>query len=197
MNSIITKPVRRILQILACSIVLLSWSTRGEFNVASNIVQNGDFGYWPQCCDRGPADWTWTVNIGAAGFGMIFGTVSQQLPTIPGQAYHLQFSMGGNPDLSPPETLNVYWENNLIGSTAWYPNGPGHQNPEWIEGSYTVVATMFPSLLTFENTKPLITAPFLTDVSVVAIPEPSTLMLVGLGACILTGLGSRKNVRVF
>lgn len=190
MNS---KTLSRIIQMFACCTVLLSWSARGAVYVPGNIVQNGDFGYWPT--GMGPANWTWTENIGAMGFGLIYGTVSQQLPTIPGQAYHLKFSMAGNPNTSAPETFNVYWENHLLGSTTWYPNGQGYQNLGWIEGSYSMVATTSPSLLTFENANSYTTGqiPFLTDVIVVPIPEPSTLGLLGFGACILARWSGRKK----
>jgi hypothetical protein len=192
------KITKRVIQIIACSVMLLNWEMRADIYIPGNIVQNNDFGYWPT--GLGPADWTWTVNVGAGGYGgEIYGTVSQELPTIAGQEYILQFAMAGNPNTSASETLNIYWGNDLVGSTTWYPNGQGYQNLGWDEFQFTVEASMSPSLLTFENANSYATGqiPFLNAVGVVPIPEPSTVVLSGLSACILIQWSCRKGRRVF
>jgi hypothetical protein len=179
------------------SIVLLNRPARAVFFIPGNIVQNNDFSYWPT--GLGPADWTYTVNIGVFQYGgLIYGSVSQELTTIPGQTYQLQFATAGNPNDPAPETLDVYWENNLLGSTTWYPDGPGYANFQYIEGSFTMQATTSTSLLTFVNAGSYTTGAIaiLTDIGVVPTPEPSIFVLAGMGAYTLIGLGRHKNTRV-
>ena len=182
---------------LYVSFLVTFCSCLSHCDAQGNLVQNGDFGDWPT--GLGPADWTWTVGVGAFQYGgEIYGTVSQQLTTVPGQTYQLQFSMAGNPNYSAQETLNIYWENSLVGSNTWYPNGHGYSNLGYIEVSYAVVATMPISLLTFENANSGAPGaiPFLEHVSV-EIPEPSTLVLASLGTCILVGWAGCKKSKCF
>jgi hypothetical protein len=186
-----SKIIQGIAGILTSLMLLSGWQTHSAIYVG-DIVQNGDFKDWET--GVGPAHWTWTERIDFMGYAVVFGTVSQDLETIPGQAYRVHFSMAGHPS-TDVAALNIYWAGNLIGATTWSPNGVGPESFHWIEGSFLVAATETQSLLTFEsgNVWPTMRIPFLADVSVTPVPEPSSTMFVVVATGMLIGWNRRRH----
>ena len=155
--------------------------------VQGNIVQNGGF-------EQGYAGWGWTYNFGVwygfpdaaegRNWGEVDGTIYQDLATIPGQQYQLQFALAGNLNISSSAVVNVLWGGNGIGSVSWNPAGHNINNMGWVWSDFDVTASSFTTRLTFAN-------PYVGDgsgridlvdaISVVAIPEPSSLLLFGVG----------------
>jgi hypothetical protein len=119
-------------------------------------------------------------NTGITGIG----TVSQTLSTTPGQLYRVSFAYlaegpsqpGTSPDNSfsasfGTDTLFSAFNDNTIGATA----------TNWVPESFLVTATSSSTVLSFTSyNNPYYDA--LDSVSVVAVPEPSSLVaLCGLG----------------
>ena len=152
-----------------------------------NIVENGGF-------EQGDAGWGWTYNYGVwfgfpdaaegGNFGEVDGTIYQDLAMTPGQQYQLQFALAGNSNISSSEVVNVLWGGNGIGNASWNPAGHNINSMGWVWSDFDVTASSFTTRLTFAN-------PYVGDgsgridlvdaISVVAIPEPSRLLLLGLG----------------
>lgn len=116
----------------------------------------------------------------------IGGDFSQVLRTEPGQTYELTFSRRTNPSIvqEGPNAIRVQWGQQDLGTFAI------SQPSFWTTERLIVTADSSDTLLRFSKAYPSI--PFMDGVSVVAIPEPSTIALifVGLAACLL-----RQNAR--
>jgi hypothetical protein len=164
-------------------VLLLSLS---PVNAQQNLVQNGNF-------DEGLTVWDWTYNFGIAGgvpyapvgvdFGMVYGTLSQNLPTVPGQSYQFQFAMAGNPNDSSIAVLDVFWGGQTIAVTSWNPAGHSYNNNlgwEWFD--MNVTASTSSTVLAFDN--PNVGSediPYLDGISVEAVPEPGCVWLFSFG----------------
>jgi len=149
-------------------------------------VQNGDF--------SGLTDWTFGGNGGygeafdggADGGGyVILGSLNQDpiyqsVPATPGQSYTLTFYWRGPAPIiqSPPFAMNVLWNLQEVGSFTL-----NVFSRDWVYESLTVVGDSgSQGILEFED--PDLTEAALDDVSLVPVPEPSALALVGTCAMI-------------
>ncbi len=174
----------------AMLVLALSVRARG----AANIVFNGGF-------EQGGAGWGWTYNLGiASGFpdaaeggnwADVYGTIYQDLPTLPGQRYHMQFALAGNFNISTPTVVNVLWDGVRVGNATWNPAGHNINNMGWVWSDFDLVAVDPSTRLTFDN-------PYVGDgsgriaridaISVTVVPEPSGLLFFGL-----VGLAASKR----
>jgi hypothetical protein len=104
----------------------------------------------------------------------------QNLLTTPGQSYLLSFYIRGSypAGQSPPFAMNVYWNSQQVGSYTL-----NVFSSDWVFESLSVVGgSSSQSVLGFSDPDPTFSA--FSDVSVIAIPEPSSFALLGLGAAI-------------
>ena len=116
--------------------------------VSANLVSNGGFDLQPGNIfdSTGSGLQGWTVETGNVDLirsyeswadfegvqsldlsGSQRGTISQAIPTEQGKYYYLTFAMAGNPELGNTEKiLEVYWNNNKVGTYKFTPSGwPG------------------------------------------------------------------------
>ena len=137
--------------------------------------------------------------------GLALGSVSQSFATVAGGTYQVSFLMSGNPDGGPnPKTLDV----NVAGGDFFFnpASGPNHANMNWTPGSFFFVANSPTTTITFASTTcadggnfPCAFGPALDNVSVSAVPEASTWLMMLLG---FAGIGfaayrrSRRNEKV-
>jgi choice-of-anchor C domain-containing protein len=139
-------------------------------------------------------DWIgsyWQPGAGSRSIdlsGNNLGSISQQFATVVGQTYLVQFLLAGNPDNGPTvKTLGA-------GVTVTVPfsfdiTGHDKSNMGWTEESFEFTATSVLSTLSFTSTACCSSNPdypkafggALDDVSVTAIPEPSTWAMMILG----------------
>lgn len=155
---------------------------------AANLVVNGSF-------EQGFTGWGYTYNFGVgfgfpstadgANFGEVYGTIYQDLPTIPGQQYHLRFALAGNFNISDLTLLNVRWDGPQVGSATWNPAGHNINDLGWVWTDLDLIAGDSSTRLTFEN--PYVgdssgRIPRLDAITVMAVPEPSMAALIGVGA---------------
>lgn len=181
----------------SAAVGLLFCSGEGRLVAQENIVRNGSFeGGW----QNGPIGWGWTYNVGLYGettgaadgryWADAFGTLYQDLTTIPGGNYHLRFALAGNFNISAPTAAKVLWNGTEIGTANWSPFGHNINNIGWVWEDYDVTAQGSSTRLTFEN-------PFVGDgsgrilrldgVSVVPVPvpEPAGVCLIAIGAAVI------------
>jgi hypothetical protein len=100
-------------------------------------------------------------------------SISQNVGTQAGVTYQLSFEMAaeifGGPAL---RTMDVLWDNVVVGSPSFVYSGQGPQNMGWTQFVYNVVGTGN-DVLTFHSTTPDNYGPALDAVSLVAaVPEP-------------------------
>ncbi|MFN7139311.1 MAG: immunoglobulin domain-containing protein, partial [Limisphaerales bacterium] len=142
----------------------------------ANLLVNGGFeSGW----SNGIPGWHTSQNVGlASGYSnaaegtnyvRIYGTLSQDVPTIPGRLYQLRFAMAGNLEYPEQHILSVRWGNHLSTAT-WDPTGKSSTNLGWSYVTHTLVATGTVMRLSFSNPAPETpAAPSLDAVSLVAL----------------------------
>jgi hypothetical protein len=153
-----------------------------------NLVVNGGFeDLWN--------GWDWTVNVASVGFLkaaegerelIVYDTIAQNIPTIPGQTYRLFFQLAGDNRHIQTVEIAPQWGGTSLTPVIWRPGGHSQENPGWVTGQFDVVATSTSTRLTFvnpiERTGDLPRLPFLDDVRLTEVPEPSTSWLLVVGA---------------
>ncbi len=195
--------------------MLLILSVASSSN-AQNIVVNGSFENYggPGNSNIGAGLPGWTIG-NAGGIDIVFSTgiepeywqaaqgnvslslsyfgpdrVTQSIATTPGQQYHLTFFMAAEIYGGPPtRTLDVIWNNSVIASPSFQYTGQGPQNMGWVAFGYDLTGTGNDTL-SFLATTAGPYGPTLDNVSLIQVPEPTTISVCALG---LIGLGLAKR----
>jgi len=186
---------RRIAVVLAGAMMMTAQTLLAQGGLYTlppgNLVQNGGF-------EQGLTVWGWTYNFAVvlgvpnaaegSNYGQVYGTIYQTLATVPGQEYQLTFATSGNLNISSVQVDNALWGNSQVASASWNPAGHSVNDLGWVWTTVDVTASSSSTLLTFSN--PYVgdgsqRIPSIDAVSVVAVPEPSSALLLGLGGLAL------------
>jgi hypothetical protein len=157
-----------------------------------------------------PYEGNYALDLEFSGEGDLSGKISQRVTTIAGQNYSLRFALGGNyfewsAYLNNPENpspvyesklVDVFWNGVSQGVFTYKIHGSSIYDFTWDVYERTLVGTGN-DVLEFRSVKPLEGyaagyGAFIDDVSLnTAVPEPGTLLLLGLGLAVLAGV--RRN----
>jgi choice-of-anchor C domain-containing protein len=153
----------------------------GSTNIAGWTVGNGgidwiDNGYWEASDGQRSLDLSGTAA----------GSISQTFATIAGVLYTVTFDLAGNPD-GPDETkVEITSVNGQpFQEFFFFDVGPGNtrQNMGWETKSFSFTANSNLTTLSFGSATQSAFGPALDNVSIAAVPEPGTwlMMIVGFG----------------
>lgn len=193
---------------LARLVLLLLAGRAGEpeASAQTNLIRNGGFESGFSAWDGSYAIYDKSPKtVGGSAVGVVVDithssvaqTLRQTFPTTPGARYEIQFALR-LPDLfeiAPSVWVPVVGDSRGGGTTIslqW--NGatlgtfPVRNREAWNFYRLETVATEAKTQLVFFNPSAL-AWPFIDEVSVRAVPEPSTLALAGAGVAVLAGLG--------
>ncbi len=113
--------------------------------------------------------------------GIIAGGVEQTVATKPGQEYQVTFSLAGNPFGSPANKEVLV--SSVLGSETYQFNTTNStpQNMNWATETFDFTANNSSTVLSFTSLNNTSFGPELDNVSIQAVPEPSTI------ACFISG----------
>jgi choice-of-anchor C domain-containing protein len=139
-----------------------------------------------------PAEGTQSLDTA----GNISGKIQQTIATTIGTTYRLTFDMSGNPDGNPTIKSLLVTFGSVSQTFNFDTTGITRANMGWTAMSWDVVATSSSSLLSFQDSGGTAYGSALDNVSLVAVPEPATvvagaLLLLPFGASLLRIV--RKN----
>jgi choice-of-anchor C domain-containing protein len=139
----------------------------------------------------------WQASDGSRSLdlsGLSAGSIQQDIDTIPGMKYFVNFDMAGNPDGAPDlkqlvvEAVGIDAHAFSFDITGWTKSNMGWETKQW---SFIADASMttlkFTSLVGDTGW-----GPALDNVNVTAIPAPGALLLVGMGTGVVGWLKKRR-----
>ena len=121
------------------------------------------------------------------------GSVSQAITTEIGKTYRVSFDLAGNPDGGPyPKQLLVTVDGVDPGNYSFLTGSTSRLNMGWVGKTYRFTATSTSSLLKFTSLANTPSGPALDNVSISAVPEASTwvMLVAGFG---LVGFTARRR----
>ena len=122
------------------------------------------------------------------------GSISQDVATVVGRHYRVTFDLAGNPDGSPPvKNLDVTVNGAALASYTFTTNGTTSRPAMgWLTKGYDFVATSTNSNLKFTSLANTPSGPALDNISLAAVPEASTwvMLIAGFG---MVGIASRRR----
>ena len=125
------------------------------------------------------------------------GSLSQSLTTVIGKTYNVKFDLAGNPDDGPFLKQVVVSINDAAAATFDFTTGAtSRANMGWVGNSYRFTATSATSTLKFTSLAQTPSGPALDNVSITAVPEASTwvMLIAGFG---LVGVSARRRRHSF
>jgi formylglycine-generating enzyme required for sulfatase activity len=120
------------------------------------------------------------------------GSIAQSVVTTPGTTYRLSFWYSGQPfhPYDGDAYAEVFWNRGLV-DAIHLPASPLPTDINWTFASYELPANTTSTLLTFDSLSPN-GGIMLDDISLDAVPEPSSLVLLSLGAVSLLAYAWRR-----
>ncbi len=160
------------------------------WTVGNNGIDWIDDGYWEA------SDGQFSLDLSR----LSAGSIAQTFATIVGALYTVTFDLAGNPD-GPNETkVQVTSVNGPPFQELFFFNvGPGNtrQNMGWQTKSFSFTANSTQSTLTFGSATNTPFGPAIDNVSVQAVPEPGTWLMMIVGFGLLGGmLRSRRRAAI-
>lgn len=123
-------------------------------------------------------------------------SISQVVSTQVGMIYTVSFALAGNP-VGPPvvKTMQVSVDNatNTSANYTFDTEGTTRANMGWVYKEFSFTATDESTKLSFASLDGGFFGPALDDVSMQAIPEPATLLALGLGAAAVAARRRRRQ----
>lgn len=124
------------------------------------------------------------------------GSIAQAVETVVGRTYRVSFFLSGNPDGGLGQKVAVSSVSGSLPGIELYTVGPanGRGNMLWEARNYRFTAFDTTSTITFASATDTPFGPALDNVSITAVPEPSTwaMLLIGMGA---VGVAARRKAR--
>ena len=100
-------------------------------------------------------------------------TVSQRVPTRPGDSYQLCFALAGNSEAAPArKRLAVLWEGEIVATVEFDASHTRRARMEYRYHRYVVRASGHDAVLAFRSLTPGCYGPVLDDVTLQRIPDP-------------------------
>lgn len=175
--------------LLAPGLVSEAWAAEP---VPGNLIVNGGFEDPPGigayvCFGTGQSLPGWTIEAGTVeivgpywqaaqgkqsldlnGIFELYGTISQEIPTVPEARYTLRFAFAGNPEGGTPgKSIKVFWEAQELGNLSFDTTGHSFTNMGWVYYEFAVTATSTKTRLRFQSTCTSFCGPAIDDVSVI------------------------------
>lgn len=121
--------------------------------------------------------------------GVERGSIRQTLATVPGQQYDLRFAMAGNPGVSWwPTTvrdMDLWWGGSVVDTLTFDTAGHTRLDMGWEGRAFVVTATSASTELKFESRTEGPYGMTIDNVRVTPVPEPTTWILLAIGAGLL------------
>ena len=199
--------MNKTLKLLTVVLVASAFMVVAPGSAWANITVNGSFETGPLITDPigfktlygGATDITgWTVIADSIDYigtywqssdgshnldlsGRTAGGIKQDLTTVPGMMYLVEFDMAGNPDGSPTiKTLGVS-AGSASQTFTFDTSGTSHGNMGWTTKSWTFVAAAGTTTLAFMSLDQSCYGPALDNVRVNPIPAPGAILLSSIG----------------
>ena len=97
----------------------------------------------------------------------LYGTIFQEVSTVPETHYRVRFAFAGNPEGGPPgKSIKVFWGAQELGNLSFDTTGYAFTNMGWTYYEFDVTATSTASRLRFQSTCTSFCGPTIDDVSV-------------------------------
>jgi hypothetical protein len=180
------RTVLRIVTGILLTLLALTATAQSSFERGDNLVGNGSFESLSFSPDVNLSPWQWSgcmslvVNepqraAEGSNFAVVCGLIYQDIATVPGLTYEVRFAFGGNEqEQQNRESLHVTWASQEIATIPVTP--VPQQSPQWRYLTYDVVTENNTTRLGFTS-YPGQAFPYIDEVSVVVVPEPSVFSL--------------------
>ena len=179
-----------VLSVVLWGTALTAAMTANSVMAADSLVNNGGFevpgDIFPYRVFTGTDMPGWTVETGTVeivgtyweaaegtqsldlnGIFEQIGTISQVIPTIPGQVYRIRFAYAGNPECGPVvKTTRVTWGGQEVATLSFNTTGHTLSDMGWMYHEFDVIAMGATSRLRFQSLTPTFCGPTLDDISV-------------------------------